>query len=71
MESRTQNSCDSRAQACVYLEFDRAHGFLKEGKIEFDFSKEEMQKLTPRDLHQMGLRSNQDVKWFIIIEMRI
>lgn len=36
--------------------------FLKEGKIEFDFSKEEMQKLTPRDLHQMGLRSNQDVK---------
>ena len=32
--------------------------FLKEGKIEFDFSKEEMQKLTPRDLHQMGLRSN-------------
>ena len=25
--------------------------FLKEGKIEFDFSKEEMQKLNPRDLH--------------------
>ena len=62
MESRTQNSCDSRAQlAYIWNLIDRMV-FLKEGKIEFDFSKEEMQKLTPRDLHQMGLRSNQDVK---------
>ena len=29
LKSMEQNSCDSRAQACVYLEFDRSHGFSK------------------------------------------
>lgn len=46
--------------AYIWNLIDRAV-FLKEGKVESDFSKEEIQRLTPKDLHQMGLRSNLDV----------
>lgn len=46
--------------AYIWNLIDRAV-FLKEGAIEGDFFKEEIQMLTPKDLHQMGLRSNQDV----------
>lgn len=47
--------------AYIWNLIDRAV-FLKDGKVESDFNKDEIQKLTPEELHQMGLRSNLDIK---------